>query len=103
MTCMRSTLAAASLAIASAIPAVAEVVPSTCRLLTYDGPKTNVETFRCDFMQRGGNVMVISPNHEFNFLAAEQGESYIRINAIPLRFTRTGAYTLEVTQSPWLR
>ena len=54
-------------------------------------------------MQRGGNVMVNSAEHEFNFLAAEQGETYIRINSIPLRFTRTGEYTLEVTQSPWLR
>ena len=54
-------------------------------------------------MQRGGNVMVNSAEHEFSFLAAEQGETYIRINSIPLRFTRTGAYTLEVTQSPWLR
>ena len=66
-------------------------------------PTTSVETFRCDFMQRGGNVMVNSAEHEFSFLAAEQGETYIRINSIPLRFTRTGEYTLEVTQSPWLR
>ena len=50
-----------------------------------------------------GNVMVNSTEHEFNFLASEQGETYIRINSIPLRFTRTGDYTLEVTQSPWLR
>ena len=54
-------------------------------------------------MQRSGNVMVNSAEHEFNFLASEQGETYIRINSIPLRFTRTGEYTLEVTQSPWLR
>ena len=99
----RTSLAAATLAIATAIPAAAEIVPSTCRLLTYNGPVTNVETFRCDFMQRGGNVLVNSADHEFNFLAAEQGETYIRINSIPLRFTRTGAFTLEVTQSPWLR
>ena len=99
----RTSLAAATLVIATAIPAAAEIVPSTCRLLTYNGPVTSVETFRCDFMQRGGNVMVNSAEHEFNFLAAEQGESYIRINSIPLRFTRTGVFTLEVTQSPWLR
>ena len=67
------------------------------------GPITTVQTFRCDFMQRGGNVMVNSSEHEFSFLAAEKGETYIRINSIPLRFTRTGHYTLEVTQSPWLR
>ena len=99
----RTSLAAATLVIATAIPAAAEIVPSTCRLLTYNGPVTSVETFRCDFMQRGGNVLVNSADHEFNFLAAEQGETYIRINSIPLRFTRTGAFTLEVTQSPWLR
>ena len=103
MICIRTSLATASLAIATAIPASAETVASTCRLLSYNGPNTTVETFRCDFMQRGGNVMVNSAEHEFSFLAAEQGETYIRINSIPLRFTRTGEYTLEVRQSPWLR
>lgn len=103
MSWIRTSLAAAGLAVATAIPASAEIVASTCRLLSYDGPNTSVETFRCDFMQRGGNVMVNSAEHEFSFLAAEQGETYIRINSIPLRFTRTGEYTLEVTQSPWLR
>ena len=100
---IRTSLAAAGLDIPTAIPAGAEVVASTCRLLSYDGPITSVETFRCDLMQLGGNVMVNSAEHEFSFLAAEQGETYIRINSIPLRFTRTGEYTLEVTQSPWLR
>ena len=100
---IRTSLAAAVLAIATAIPTNAEIVASTCRLLSYDGPITSVETFRCDFMQRGGDVLVNSFEHEFSFLAAEQGETYIRINSIPLRFTRTGEYTLEVTQSPWLR
>ena len=99
----RTSLAAAGLAIATAIPASAEIVASTCRLLSYDIPITSVETFRCDFMQRGGNVLVNSAEHEFSFPADEQGETYIRINSIPLRFTRTGEYTLEVTQSPWLR
>ena len=99
----QTTLASASLAIATAITASTEIVASSCRLLSYDGTKTTVKIFRCDFLQRSGNVMVISPEHEFNFLAAEQGETYIRINSIPLLFTRTGEYTLEVTQSPWLR
>ena len=103
MICMRTALAAAGLAISTAIPATGEVVASTCRLLSYDGLITTVETFRCDFMHRGRNVMVTSGEHEFNFLAAEQGETYIRINSIPLRFTRIGEYTLEVKQSPWLR
>ena len=100
---IRTSLAAAGLAIAAAIPASAEIVASTCRLLSYEGSITTVETFRCDFMQRFGNVTVFSPDREFNFPAAEQGKTYIRINSIPLRFTRTGHYTLEVTQSPWLR
>ena len=55
---IRTSLAAAGLAIATAIPANAEIVASTCRLLSYDGPNTSVETFRCDVMQRSGNVMV---------------------------------------------
>ena len=100
---IRTGFAAAGIAIATAIPASAEIVTSRCRLLSYGGPITTVETFRCDFMQRGGNVLVNSAEHEFNFLVSEQGETYIRINSIPLRFTRTGEYTLEVTQSPWLR
>ena len=103
MICIRTSLAAAGLAIATAIPASAEIVTSTCRLLSYSGSNTTVETFRCDFMQRGGNVMVNSAEHEFSFLTADQGETYIRINSIPLRFTRTGEYTLEVTQAPWLQ
>ena len=103
MICRQTSLPAASLAITTALPAGAEIDASTCRLLSYDGPNTTVDTFRCDFLQRGGNVTVFSPDREFNFLAAEQGETYIRINSIPLRFTRTGEYTLEVTQSPWLR
>ena len=56
----RTSLAAAGLAIATPIPASAEIVASTCRLLSYNGTITSVETFRCDFMQRGGNVLVNS-------------------------------------------
>ena len=100
---IRTSLAAAGLAIATAVPASAEIVASTCRLLSYDGPITSVETFRCDFMQRGGNVLVSSSEHEFSFLATEQGATYISINSIPLRFTRTEEYSLEMAQSPWLR
>ena len=37
------------------------------------------------------------------FWLPNRAKTYIRINSIPLRFTRTGEYTLEVTQSPWLR
>ena len=55
---IRTSLAAAGLAIATAIPANAEIVASTCRLLGYDGPITSVETFRCDFMQRGALSLI---------------------------------------------
>ena len=103
MICIRTSLTAACLAIATAIPASAEIVASTCRLLSCDAPITTVESFRCDFIQRGCKALVNSAEHEFSFLAAEQGESYIRINSIPLRFTRSGEYTLEVTHSPLLR
>ena len=92
-----------SFVIATAIQAGAESPVSTCRLLSYDGHNTTVETFRYDFIQHGGDAMVKRAECEFRFLAAEQGETYIRMNSIPLRFTRTGEYTLEVTQSPWLR
>ena len=61
---IRTSLAAAGLAVATAIPASAEIVASTCRLLSYDGPITTVETFRCDFMQRrevnpGGDAIAL--------------------------------------------
>ena len=58
MICIRTSLAAAGHAISSAIPASAEIVASTCRLLRYNGPITTVETFGCHDMQHGGNVMV---------------------------------------------
>ena len=87
------------MAITSARPAKAEIDPSRCRLLSYEGPTTTVKRFRCEFMQRGGNVLVNSAAHEFNFSAAEESKAYIRINFIPRRFTRTGQNTLEMTQS----
>ena len=100
MICLRTSLAAAALAITSAIPAGAEIVPSRCRTLSDEGPTTTVKRIRCEFMQRGGNVLVTSAAQEFNVPAAEQSKAYIRINSIPLRFTLTGQNTLEVTQSP---
>lgn len=47
---------------------------------------------------RGGNVQVWSDRWEFNFLAKDQGTKYIRINSIPLTFTKTGQYSLQVMQ-----
>ena len=72
MICIRTSLAAAGHAISSAIPASAEIVASTCRLLRYNGPITTVETFGCDDMQHGGNVMVNNAEHEFNVMAASR-------------------------------
>lgn len=79
-------------------PARAEIVPSQCRLIRYGGMATPVESFPCDFRQSGGNVQVWSQRWTFDFPYSQQGKSFIRINRIPLTFTRTGQYTLEVRQ-----
>ena len=95
---IRITLTAAALAIAAlAAPAQAEIVPASCKLIKY-GDTTTVETFPCQFRQSGGNVTVDSQNWAFTFLAKDQGVKYIRINRIPLTFTKSSQYTLEVTQ-----
>ena len=78
------------------LPARAEIVPAQCRLIRYGGIATPVESFTCDFRQSGGNVQVWSQRWTFDFPYSEQGKSFIRINRIPLTFTRTGQYTLEV-------
>jgi len=79
-------------------PAIAEIRPSECRLIKY-GDTNTVESFNCDFRQSGGNVQVWSARWNFDFPYAEQGKSFIRINRMPLTFTRTGQYTLEVYQN----
>ena len=55
--------------------ASAEIVASTCRLLSYGGHITTVEAVCCDFMERGRTVIVNSSEHQFSFLAAEQGKT----------------------------
>ena len=85
------------------VPSRAEIVPSQCRLIRYGGIDTPVENFPCDFRQSGGNVTVDSKNWAFTFLERNQGKTFIRINSIPLTFTRTGRYTLQVTQGPRIR
>ena len=77
--------------------AAAEIVPAQCRLLRY-GEVTVVESLACAFRQSAGNVQVWSNRWAFTFPADEQGKTYLRINRQPLTFTRTGQYTLEVTQ-----
>ena len=80
------------------LPARAEIVPAQCRLIRYGGIAKPVESFPCDFRQSGGNVQGWSQRWKFDFPYSEQGKSFIRINRIPLTFTRTGQYTLEVQQ-----
>ena len=95
---VRTTLSAAAIALSAlTASALAEIRSSKCRLIKY-GDTTTVETFNCDFRQSGGNVQVWSDHWNFEFPYAEQGKTFIRINRIPLTFTRTGQYTLEVTQ-----
>lgn len=95
---IRTSLALLALSLGSlATPAFAEISASQCKLIKY-GPTTTVETFACDFRQSGGNVQVWSDRWNFEFPIAEQGKTFIRINRIPLTFTRTGQYTLQVTQ-----
>ena len=79
-------------------PASAEILPAQCRLIRYGGIETPVENFPCDFRQSGGNVQVWSERWTFDFPYQQQGKTFIRINRIPLTFTRTGKYTLEVKQ-----
>ena len=96
---LRPTLTAAVIVTSAiAAPIHAEIVASTCRLLRYDGSAVDVESFKCDFRQSAGNVQVWSDRWTFEFPAAEQDVSYLRINSQPLIFTRTGQYTLEVYQ-----
>ena len=73
---------------------MAEISPSQCKLIRY-GAITTVEKFPCDFRQAFGSVQVWSKNWNFEFPYKEQGKTTIRINRIPLTFTRTGQYTLE--------
>ena len=80
------------------LPAEAEIVPAQCRLIRYGGMETPVESFPCDFRQSGGNVQVWSQRWNFDFPYSQRDKSYIRINGTPLKFTRTGQYTLEVRQ-----
>ena len=95
---IRSAFAATALTLGSlAVPAMAEIVSAKCTLHKYQ-PVTTKESFDCDFRQSGGNVQVWSDRWEFNFLAKDQGTKYIRINSIPLTFTKTGQYSLQVMQ-----
>ena len=100
----RVQLTAAVFALVTVVlPSRAEIVPSQCRLIRYGGIDTPAENFPCDFRQSGGNVTVDSKNWAFTFLEKNQGKTFIRINSIPLTFTRTGRYTLQVTQGPTIR
>ena len=100
---IRTPLLAAVLALGTLVaPSMAEIVSSQCRLIRYGGIDIPPENFSCDFRQSGGNVTVFSKNWAFTFLAKNQGKTFIRINSIPLTFTRTGRYTLQVRQGPMI-
>lgn len=94
---LRALLLAPVSVVVLVIASHSEIRSAQCRLIRY-GDVTQIETFPCDFRQAFGNVQVWSSRWKFNFTAREQGETYIRINRIPLTFTRTGQYTLEVAQ-----
>ena len=93
---IRTTLTTSALAFAAAFaPAQAEIVKAECKLSKYgDSPLT--EIFPCDFRQSGGNAQVRSKNWNFEFLAVEQGKTYVRINSNPTSFHRLGKYSLFV-------
>ena len=96
---IRTTLIAAALTLGSlALPAMAEIVPARCRLVKYDPATLEADNFDCQFRQSGGNVQVWSDRWKFDFLAKDQGVTYIRINSEPLVFTRTGQYSLWIMQ-----
>ena len=76
----------------------AEIVTAECKLEKY-GDNALVEIFPCDFRQNLGNVQVWSKSWNFEFLAAEQGKSYVRINTNPLSFHRIGRYSLFIDQT----
>ena len=95
---IRTILTASALAFAAAFAqAEAEIVKAECKITKYgDSPLT--EIFPCDFRQSGGNTQVWSKNWDFEFLAVEQGKTYVRINSNPLSFHRLGKYSLFVFQ-----
>lgn len=95
---IRITLTAAALAFAAAItpsPAQSELVEAECKLSKY-GDSPLIEIFPCDFRQSAGNAQVWSKNWNFEFLAVEQGKTYVRINSNPMSFHRLGKYSLFV-------
>ena len=96
---MRTFLGSATLCLFTLTSsAQAEIVKAECKLSKY-GDEPLTEVFPCDFRQSKGNAQVWSKNWNFEFLAAEQGKSYVRINANPLSFHRIGLYSLFVFQN----
>ena len=79
-------------------PAEAEIVKAECKLEKY-GDNALAEIFPCHFRQNLGNVQVWSKSWNFEFLAAERGKSYVRINTNPLSFHRVGRYSLFIYQT----
>ncbi|QNJ26223.1 putative conserved secreted protein [Synechococcus sp. SYN20] len=98
---IRTTFTTAALAFAAAFtsaPVQAEIVKAECKLSKYgDTPRT--EIFPCEFRQSAGNAQIWSKNWNFEFLAVDQGKTYVRINSNPLSFHCLGKYSLFVFQN----
>ena len=96
---IRIILTASALAFAAAFSqAEAEIVKAECKLSKYgDAPLT--EIFPCEYHQSAGNAQIWSKNWNFEFLAVDQGKTYVRINSNPLSFHRLGKYSLFVFQN----
>lgn len=98
---IRITFTAAALTFTAAFasaPAQAEIVKAECKLSMYGDTPIN-EIFPCDFRQSAGNAQIWSKNWNFEFLAVDQGKTYVRINSNPLSFHRLGKYSLFVFQN----
>lgn len=96
---IRTTLTATALALGTLVaPAHTEIIKAECKLTKY-GKSPFTDIFPCNFRQSSGNVEVSSKNWTFEFLARDQGRTYVRINANPLSFHRLGQYSLFVFQN----
>ena len=84
---------------AGSVPAQADSTKAICILSRHDHTIA-VERGTCSFGQRQGNVTILFNHWAFSFPSAEQNKTYQRTNTNEgIRFTRQGAYTLQVLWS----
>lgn len=76
-------------------PAQSKIVKHECKLSKY-GETPFTEIFPCELRLSAGNVEVLSNKWNFEFLAVEEGKTYVRINSFPLAFHKLGKYSLFV-------